>query len=98
MVVALSEEIWYQTYHTTLASMDLSARLLRYVDNRLCLADPSWSYEISFANFLHPEVLLHCTVCTKLQDFRNLTWCQHPNRFDVTSMSPRFGENFSSAY
>ena len=38
MVVALSEEIWYQTYHTTLATMDLSARLLRYVDNRLCLA------------------------------------------------------------
>ena len=35
MVVALSEEIWYQTYHTTLASMDLSSRLLRYVDNRL---------------------------------------------------------------
>ena len=55
MVVALSEEIWYQTYHTTLATMDLSARLLRYVDNRLCLADPSWDYEISFTNFLHPE-------------------------------------------
>ena len=35
--------------------MDLSARLLRYVDNRLCLADPSWDYEICFANFLHPE-------------------------------------------
>ena len=55
MVVALSEEIWYRTYHTTLSTMDLSARLLRYVDNRLCLADPSWDYEISFTNFLHPE-------------------------------------------
>ena len=55
MVVALSEEIWYQTYHTTVATMDLSARLLRYVDNRLCLADPLWDYEISFTNFLHPE-------------------------------------------
>ena len=55
MVVALSEEIWYQTYHTTLATMDLSARLLRYVDNRLCLADPSWDYEICFTNFLGPE-------------------------------------------
>ena len=39
MVVALSEEIWYRTYQTTLTTMDLSARLLRYVDNRLCLAD-----------------------------------------------------------
>ena len=48
MVVALSEEIWYRTYRTTLTTMDLSARLLRYVDNRLCLADPSWDYEISF--------------------------------------------------
>ena len=37
--------------------MDLSARLLRNVDNRLCLADPSWDYEICFANFLHPGVL-----------------------------------------
>ena len=55
MVVALSEEIWYRTYRTTLTTMDLSARLLRYVDNRLCLADPSWDYEISFTNFLHPE-------------------------------------------
>ena len=50
MVVALSEEIWYRTYRTTLTTMDLSARLLRYVDNRLCLADPSWDYEICFAN------------------------------------------------
>jgi len=49
MVVALSKEIWYQTYHTTLASMDLSSRLLRYVDNRLCWVDPSWHYEIAFA-------------------------------------------------
>ena len=55
MVVALSEEIWYQTYSSTLATMNLSSRLLRYVDNRLCLADPSWDYEICFANFLHPE-------------------------------------------
>ena len=30
MVVALSEEIWYRTYRTTLTTMDLSARLLRY--------------------------------------------------------------------
>ena len=48
MVVALSEEIWYRTYQTTLTTMDLSARLLRYVDNRLCLADPSWDYDICF--------------------------------------------------
>ena len=59
MVVALSEEIWYRTYRTTLTTMDLSARLLRYVDNRLCLADPSWDYEICFANFLHPEFYGH---------------------------------------
>jgi hypothetical protein len=35
--------------------MDLTSRLLRYVDNRLCLVDPSWHYEPAFANFLHPE-------------------------------------------
>ena len=52
MVVALSGEIWYKTYRTTLSNMDLTARLLRYVDNRLCLSDPSWDYEICFANFL----------------------------------------------
>ena len=55
MVVALSEEIWYRTFADTLASMDLTSRLLRYVDNRLCLVDPSWHYEPAFANFLHPE-------------------------------------------
>ena len=59
MVVALSEEIWYRTYRTTLSTMDLTARLLRYVDNRLCLSDPSWDYEICFANFLHPEFYGH---------------------------------------
>ena len=40
MVVALSEEIWYRTYRTTLSTMDLTARLLRYVDNRLCFVGP----------------------------------------------------------
>ena len=55
MVVALSEEIWYRTFADTLASTDLTSRLLRYVDNRLCLVDPSWHYEPAFANFLHPE-------------------------------------------
>ena len=44
MVVALSEEIWYRTFYDTLASMDLTSRLLLYVDNRLCLVDPSWHY------------------------------------------------------
>jgi len=55
MVVPLSEEIWHRTFSDTLASMDLTSRLLRYVDNRLCLVDPSWHYEPAFANFLHPE-------------------------------------------
>jgi hypothetical protein len=40
MVVALSEEIWFRTFASTLMSMDLTSRLLRYVDNRLCLIDP----------------------------------------------------------
>ena len=35
MVVALSEDIWYSTYRSTLPTIDLTARLLRYVDNRL---------------------------------------------------------------
>ena len=55
MVVALSEEVWFLTFANTLASMDLTSRLLRYVDNRLCLVDPSWHQEPAFATFLHPE-------------------------------------------
>ena len=85
--------------HVTLSRSWHHFRHLCWMFNFLasCL-DCSWSPN---ARTLRPneiEVLLHCTVCTKLQDFRNLTWCQHPNRFDVTSMSPRFGEKFSSAY
>ena len=57
MVVALSEEIWYRTYRTTLSTMDLTARLLRYVDNRLCLSDPSWDYENLLRQFPSPGVL-----------------------------------------
>lgn len=42
MVVALAEEIWYRSFRGTLATLDLSSRLLRYVDNRLCLVDSQW--------------------------------------------------------
>ena len=39
MVVALSEEVWHRTFESTLTTMNLTSRLLRYVDNRLCLVD-----------------------------------------------------------
>jgi len=89
MVVALSEEIWYQTYHTTLASMDLSARLLRYVDNRLCLADPSWSYEISFANFLHPEFYGNPIILETEPDQEFLGFCIEFEPFALRYSPPR---------
>ena len=55
MVVALSEEVWHRTFHSTLATLDLTSRFLRYVDNRLCRVDPSWLDEPAFTTFLHPE-------------------------------------------
>ena len=57
MVVALSEEVWFRTYESQLANMDLASRLLRYVDNRLCLPDPSWTAaaDPAFELFLHPD-------------------------------------------
>ena len=55
MVVALSEEVWFRTYESQLANMDLASRLLRYVDNRLCLPDPSWTTDPAFELFLHPD-------------------------------------------
>ena len=41
MVVALSEEIWYRTYRTTLSNMDLTARLLRYVETDCACRTPA---------------------------------------------------------
>ena len=73
--IALSEEIWYRTYRTTLSTMDLTARLLRYVDNRLCLSDPSWDYEICFANFLHPEFYGHPIILETEPDQEFLGFC-----------------------
>lgn len=35
--------------------MDLTSRFLRYVDNRLCLVDPSWLDGPAFVTFLHRE-------------------------------------------
>ena len=55
MVVALSEEVWYRTFQTTLPTMDSISRFLRYVDNRLCLVDPSWLDGPAFVTFLHRE-------------------------------------------
>ena len=55
MVVALSEEVWFRTYESQLANMDLASRLLRYVDNRLCLPDPNWIDDPAFKLFLHPD-------------------------------------------
>ena len=39
----------------SLVNMDLASRLLRYVDNRLCLLDPGWLPEPAFQNFVHPD-------------------------------------------
>ena len=55
MVVALSEEVWHRTFSTSLATLDLSSRFLRYVDNRLCLVDPHWLDDPAISTFLHPD-------------------------------------------
>ena len=89
MVVALSEEIWYRTYHTTLSTMDLSARLLRYVDNRLCLADPSWDYDISFTNFLHPEFYGNPIILETEPDQEFLGFCIEFEPFALRYSPPR---------
>ena len=89
MVVALSEEIWYRTYRTTLTTMDLTARLLRYVDNRLCLSDPSWDYEICFANFLHPEFYGHPIILETEPDQEFLGFCIEFEPFALRYSPPR---------
>ena len=89
MVVALSEEIWYRTYHTTLSTMDLTARLLRYVDNRLCLSDPCWDYEICFANFLHPEFYGHPIILETEPDQEFLGFCIEFEPFALRYSPPR---------
>ena len=89
MVVALSEEIWYQTYASTLATMNLSSRLLRYVDNRLCLADPSWDYEICFANFLHPEFYGKPIILETEPDQEFLGFCIEFEPFALRYSPPR---------
>ena len=89
MVVALSEEIWYRTYQTTLSTMDLSARLLRYVDNRLCLADPSWDYDICFANFLRPEFYGHPIILETEPDQEFLGFCIEFEPFALRYSPPR---------
>ena len=89
MVVALSEEIWYRTYSTTLTTMDLTARLLRYVDNRLCLSDPSWDYEICFANFLHPEFYGHPIILETEPGQEFLGFCIEFEPFALRYSPPR---------
>ena len=89
MVVALSEEIWYRTYQTTLSTMDLSARLLRYVDNRLCLADPTWSCEIAFTNFLHPEFYGNPIILETEPDQEFLGFCIEFEPFALRYSPPR---------
>ena len=59
MVVALSEEVWHRTFSSTLATMDLSSRFLRYVDNRLCLVDRHWLDDPAISTFLHPDFYGH---------------------------------------
>ena len=40
MVVALSEEVWHRTFESTLTTMNLTSRLLRYVDFALRYSPP----------------------------------------------------------
>ena len=55
MVVALLEEVWHRTFQSTLSTMNLTLRLLRCVDNRLCLIDSHWFDDPALPTFLHPE-------------------------------------------
>ena len=91
MVVALSEEIWYQTFYDTLASMDMTSRLLLYVDNRLCLVDPSWHYEPAFANFLHPEFYGKPIILETEPDQEFLGFCVEFEPFTQPSHGAIFG-------
>ena len=69
--------------------MDLSARLLRYVDNRLRLADPSWDYEICFANFLHPEFYGQPIILETEPDQEFLGFCIEFEPFALRYSPPR---------
>ena len=63
--------------------------LLRYVDNRLCLVDPSWHYEPAFANFLHPEFYGKPTILETEPDQELLGFCIEFERFALRYSPPR---------
>ena len=57
--------------------------------------DCFWSPNARTPNPNSVEALLHCTACTKLQDSRNLTWCQLPNLFGDICTLIRSGKEFN---
>lgn len=89
MVVALSEEVWYRTFQTTLATLDLSSRLLRYVDNRLCLVNRSWLDDPAFTTFLHPMFYGEPIVLETEPDQEFLGFCIEFNPFALRYSPPR---------
>ena len=62
---------------------------LRYVDNRLCLADPSWDYEISFTNFLNPEFYGNPIILETEPDQEFLGFCIGFEPFALCYSPPR---------
>jgi hypothetical protein len=59
------------------------------VDNRLCLADPSWDYEISFTNFLHPEFYGNPIILETEPDHEFLGFCIEFDPFALRYSPPR---------
>ena len=88
MVVALSEEIWYQTYHTTLASMDLSARLLRYT----LTTDSVWQTPRGTMKFHLPTSCILSSMATLLSLRRNQIFCIEFKTFALCSPPRDFSQ------
>ena len=89
MVVALSEEVWYRTFSSTLSTLDLSSRFLRYVDNRLCLVHPQWLDDPAIANFLHQDFYGHPIILETEPDQEFLGFCIEFAPFSLRYSPPR---------
>ena len=89
MVVALSEEVWFRTFSSTLNSMDLTSRFLRYVDNRLCLVNPHWLDEPALSNFLHPDFYGKPIILETEPDQELLGFCIKFEPFTLRYSPPR---------
>lgn len=89
MVVALSEEVWYRTYSSTLSTLDLSSRFLRYVDNRLCLINLHWLDDPAFTTFHHPDFYGHPIVLEDEPDQEFLGFTIEFEPFSLRYTPPR---------